>query len=118
MHGTAPQLGEIAAITRRGSNGAFRCRGSHLSALDADHARSIGGLRQIAIGGQDCAAALSGAFTGDLSAEMLKDAGATWVIVGFSERRQHHGETDAMVAQKAKAVMARWAAGNRLHRRN
>jgi triosephosphate isomerase len=45
-----------------------------------------------------------GAFTGDVSAEMLQDAGATWVIVGHSERRQHHGETDAIVAAKAKAV--------------
>jgi triosephosphate isomerase len=58
----------------------------------------------VAIGGQDCHAQPAGAFTGDISAEMLKDAGATAVIVGHSERRQYHGETDAAV--RAKAVAA------------
>src|SRR5690606_37406791 len=51
-----------------------------------------------------CHAEASGAFTGDLSAEMLKDAGATAVIVGHSERRTLHGETDDMVRAKAKAA--------------
>ena len=62
----------------------------------------------VALGGQDCHAEAAGAFTGDVSAEMLKDAGASYVIVGHSERRQFHGETDAMVAAKAKAA---WRAG-------
>ena len=57
-----------------------------------------------ALGGQDCHARASGAFTGDISAEMLKDAGASYVIVGHSERRQYHGETDQTVAAKAKAA--------------
>ena len=61
-----------------------------------------------ALGGQDCRAEASGAFTGDLSAEMLKDAGASAVIVGHSERRQYHGERDADVAAKARAA---WRAG-------
>lgn len=56
------------------------------------------------LGGEDCHAEISGAFTGDVSAEMLKDAGASAVIVGHSERRQYHGETDAEVAAKAKAA--------------
>ena len=64
--------------------------------------------KEIAIGGQDCHAEPSGAFTGDVSAEMLKDAGASTVIVGHSERRQYHGETDAVVAAKACAA---WRAG-------
>jgi triosephosphate isomerase (TIM) len=59
---------------------------------------------RIAIGGEDCHTEIAGAFTGDVSAEMLKDAGATAVVVGHSERRQHHGETDAIVAAKAKAA--------------
>lgn len=63
---------------------------------------------RIAIGGQDCRAEASGAFTGDISAEMLKDAGASYVIVGHSERRQYHGETDSAVAQRARAA---WRAG-------
>jgi triosephosphate isomerase (TIM) len=62
---------------------------------------------RVAIGGQDCHAEPAGAYTGDIAAEMLKDAGAGAVIVGHSERRQHHGETDAMV--RAKALAARRA---------
>jgi triosephosphate isomerase len=58
----------------------------------------------IAIGGQDCHALASGAYTGDVSAEMLRDAGATAVILGHSERRQYHGETDQVVAAKMKAA--------------
>jgi triosephosphate isomerase len=58
----------------------------------------------IAIGAQDCHAEESGAFTGDLSAEMLADVGASCVIVGHSERRQHHGEKDADVRAKAEAA--------------
>jgi len=58
----------------------------------------------VGIGGQDCHAERAGAFTGDLSAEMLKDAGASAVIVGHSERRSGHGETDAEVRAKASAA--------------
>ena len=58
----------------------------------------------IATGGQDCHANVSGAHTGDISAEMLKDAGASAVIVGHSERRADHGETDAVVREKAFAA--------------
>lgn len=61
----------------------------------------------IAFGGQDCHAEASGAHTGDVSAEMLKDAGASYVIVGHSERRTNHHETDAQV--KAKALAAKRA---------
>jgi triosephosphate isomerase (TIM) len=62
----------------------------------------------IQIGGQDCRAEAFGAFTGDISAEMLADAGATAVIVGHSERRTYHHETDAEVRAKAQAA---WRAG-------
>ncbi len=58
----------------------------------------------IALGGQDCHAKATGAFTGDVSAEMWADLGARFVIVGHSERRQYHAETDAIVADKAAAV--------------
>ncbi len=60
----------------------------------------------MALGGQDCAAHENGAFTGDVSANMLADIGAQYVILGHSERRQGHAETDAEVAQKAKAAHA------------
>ena len=59
---------------------------------------------KVLLGGQDCHKAVSGAHTGDISAEMLKDAGARAVIVGHSERRQDHGETDARVRAKAEAA--------------
>lgn len=59
---------------------------------------------RIAIGGQDCHAEPSGAFTGDISAEMHKDAGASAVIVGHSERRTYHRETDGEVRAKAMAA--------------
>ncbi|MGD0152054.1 MAG: triose-phosphate isomerase [Xanthobacteraceae bacterium] len=62
---------------------------------------------RVGIGGQDCHAEPAGAYTGDIAAEMLKDAGAVAVIVGHSERRRYHGETDAMV--RAKALAARRA---------
>jgi triosephosphate isomerase len=58
----------------------------------------------VAIGGQDCHGMESGAHTGDISAEMLKDAGAWFVIVGHSERRADHGETDSAVQEKALAA--------------
>jgi triosephosphate isomerase (TIM) len=66
-------------------------------------AREAVGSR-VAIGGQDCHAKESGAFTGDLSPEMLADAGADYVIVGHSERRQYHAEKDADVCAKAAAA--------------
>jgi triosephosphate isomerase len=72
--------------------------------LIVEAVRAAEGSR-VAIGGQDCHAEAAGAFTGDISAEMLRDAGATHVIVGHSERRQYHGETDAIVAAKAAAAL-------------
>lgn len=60
----------------------------------------------VAVGGQDCHADAQGAHTGDIAAPMLADAGARWVILGHSERRQNHGETDAQVHAKAMAALA------------
>jgi triosephosphate isomerase (TIM) len=64
--------------------------------------------RGVAIGGQDCHAESAGAHTGDIAAEMLRDAGAEAVILGHSERRADHGETDTEVAAKVRAA---WRAG-------
>ncbi len=58
------------------------------------------------LGSQDVSAQASGAYTGEVSAAMLKDFGARYAIVGHSERRQYHGETDALVADKARAALA------------
>ena len=59
---------------------------------------------KVAVGGQDCHVKVSGAHTGDVAAEMLRDAGATAVIVGHSERRSDHGETSKIVRAKADAA--------------
>lgn len=63
-------------------------------------------VQNIGVGGQDCHVEESGAFTGDISAPMLKDAGGDFTIVGHSERRALHGETDAVVCAKAEAAHA------------
>ncbi len=59
----------------------------------------------VAVGGQDCHQAKQGAHTGDIGAPMLRDAGATWVILGHSERRHNHGETDELVREKTLAAV-------------
>ncbi len=72
---------------------------------------TVGGLiagSGIALGGQDCHAAAKGAFTGDISPEMLADAGCTHVILGHSERRYGHGDDDAAVHDK---ILGAWRAG-------
>ena len=76
--------------------------------LIAAFAAKLAGSKGLAIGGQDCHPKPSGAHTGDISAEMLADAGASAVIVGHSERRADHGEGDSLVRQKAEAA---WRAG-------
>jgi triosephosphate isomerase len=72
----------------------------HLAAV----AEILKGSR-IAVGGQDCHEARQGAHTGDIAAPMLRDVGATWVILGHSERRQNHGETDELVREKTLAAV-------------
>lgn len=110
MNGTSASLGELAAI----GNGFMRGLETETDALVCVPAtllwRAAEVLRRTPVkaGGQDCHAKESGAHTGDVSAEMLKDAGASFVIVGHSERRTDHGETDAAVRAKAEAA---WRAG-------
>jgi triosephosphate isomerase len=70
----------------------------------ASVARALNGS-PVAVGGQDCHQARQGAHTGDVAAPMLRDAGASWVILGHSERRQNHGETDDLVREKCLAAM-------------
>jgi triosephosphate isomerase (TIM) len=107
MHGLAASIGELKKIIA----GAPQLANVELmvcppATLVAGFAAAARGSR-VLIGGQDCHALPSGAYTGDIAAEMLKDAGAAAVIVGHSERRQYHGETDAAV--RAKALAARRA---------
>jgi len=66
-----------------------------------ESAAAVGLPYRIAIGGQDCSSETNGAFTGELSAEMLSDAGATFALLGHSERRRRHCETDENIRQKA-----------------
>jgi triosephosphate isomerase len=76
--------------------------------LIAAFAAKAQGVKTLSVGAQDCHPKASGAHTGDLAAEMLADAGARAIIVGHSERRADHGESDALVRRKAEAV---WRAG-------
>lgn len=107
MNGLLASLAEIAAMG--GSyDAALRprlelvvCPPATLIGMAAE----ISSRASIGLGGQDCHTAQSGAYTGDLSAEMLKDLGAKYVIVGHSERRTGHGETDAIVEAKAAAAL-------------
>jgi triosephosphate isomerase len=107
MNGLRASVGELEKIIAGAKNLAnvdlMVCPPATLIAGFAAAARGS----DVAIGGQDCHALASGAYTGDISAEMLKDAGAVAVIVGHSERRQYHGESDADV--RAKALAARRA---------
>jgi triosephosphate isomerase len=106
MNGLTGALAEIDALAAGLVAGCdvLICPPATLLAPMAARAAGTG----IAVGGQDCHAAASGAHTGDISAEMLADAGATAVIVGHSERRADHGEADAEVRAKAEAA---WRAG-------
>jgi triosephosphate isomerase (TIM) len=104
MNGLKASLGQLTAIIA----GVQRFANADVmicppATLIAQFATAAAGSR-VAIGGQDCHALAAGAYTGDISAEMLKDAGAVAVIVGHSERRRYHGETDAMVRDKALAA--------------
>src|SRR5580658_2120318 len=104
MNGLEASAGELTAIivgARDLPNADFLiCPPATLVARFAELARGS----RVIIGGQDCHAEPAGAYTGDIAAEMLKDAGAGAVIVGHSERRRYHGETDAMVRGKALAA--------------
>lgn len=106
MNGTSAALVEVDALrdALEGEPAACRvaiCPPATLIGRLSDRAGSA-----IEVGGQDCRAEAGGAFTGGISAAMVRDAGATLVILGHSERRQEFGETDALVARKAEAAVA------------
>ncbi len=105
MNGVAASLDEAAAVAdgaRAVAGGVDVMLCPPATLLDRMRRRTAG--TPLMIGGQDCHAAAAGAHTGDVSAEMLADAGAMAVIVGHSERRTDHGETDAIVLAKAAAA--------------
>ncbi|PWR04181.1 triose-phosphate isomerase [Meridianimarinicoccus roseus] len=107
MNGGSVELGEIRTLMGRAATrqtDMLICPPATL----IDRMRALLGDAPMAVGGQDCHTATSGAHTGDISAAMLVDAGASHVIIGHSERRQDHGETDATVRAKTTAA---WNAG-------
>src|SRR6267154_4370105 len=109
MNGLKASLAEFEAMLAgagplAGKADLLVCPPATLITAFADKARGS----KLAVGAQDCHPKVSGAHTGDLSAEMLADAGAAAIIVGHSERRAEHGESDALVRQKAEAA---WRAG-------
>lgn len=106
MNGTGDSLGEIRALAAAHPSPACDVLICPPATLLSRLSEAAGDA--IATGGQDCHANASGAHTGDTSAEMIADAGGSYVIVGHSERRTDHGETDAVVRAKAQAA---WRAG-------
>ena len=104
MNGLTQEAASLAAALRAGAEGLacdlLVCPPFTQIAMVGD----ILGETAVAVGGQDCAAETAGAHTGDISAEMLADAGCSAVILGHSERRQDRGETDATVRAKALAA--------------
>ena len=104
MHGTRAMLSEARAIDRAAQ------RHMKVEVALAPPFTLIHPIHreaeQISVGAQDCHHAEGGAHTGDISAAMVADAGAKFVILGHSERREAHGETDALVRAKAEAALA------------
>jgi triosephosphate isomerase len=106
MNGLADSLGEAEALSKALTSEPANCRVAlcpPATLIQRMTAHLRGG--PVEIGAQDCHAEVSGAFTGDVSAEMLRDAGAHLVILGHSERRTLHHETDADVAAKVQAAL-------------
>ncbi|MFN3857977.1 MAG: triose-phosphate isomerase [Caulobacter sp.] len=106
MNGLAQSLDEARAVAAaiEGQPPACRVALCPPATLVARMADILGGTG-VEVGGQDCRAEACGAFTGDIAAEMLADAGAGLVILGHSERRAGYGETDAAVAAKVEAAL-------------
>ena len=105
MNGMAASLAEIGALTAAHPSPACEMLLCPPATLLAQMNWAAKGSA-LALGGQDCHQDASGAHTGDVSAAMLRDAGASYVILGHSERRADHGETDALVLAKAGAAGA------------
>ncbi|GAA0637289.1 triose-phosphate isomerase [Brevundimonas lenta] len=107
MNGAGADLAEVAALRASLDETPAACRVAicpPATLIQRMAAAQTGG--PVEIGAQDCRAEASGAYTGDISASMLVDAGATLVILGHSERRQGYGETDLLVSAKAEAALA------------
>jgi triosephosphate isomerase (TIM) len=107
MNGLSASLVEVEAMRRAadaGEAGVAELVVCPPATLLAQAAWKLRGGK-LGLGAQDCHPEASGAFTGDISAPMLKDAGAAYVIVGHSERRTHHHETDQLVRAKAEAAL-------------
>lgn len=104
MNGLAAALGEARAVAAGLGATPARVALCPPATLVERMSAALAGT-PVLVGGQDCRAEESGAFTGDISAEMLADAGARLVILGHSERRAGYGETDAVVAAKVGAAL-------------
>jgi len=107
MNGLTASLVELKAMREAvdaGKAGAAELAVCPPATLLAQAAAALKGGK-VSLGAQDCHAKDAGAFTGDIAAPMIKDAGASYVIVGHSERRQYHGETDVTVKAKAEAAL-------------
>jgi len=106
MNGLEASLGEVRALIGALEDRSPGCRVAicpPATLLERLACSATGSALEVV--GQDCRAETSGAFTGDVSAEMLRDCGANLVILGHSERRAGYGESDSVVASKAEAAL-------------
>ncbi len=110
MHGLKADLATVKEIAAHAEAQGRRLGGDRVAlclpfTLIAPAADALGAEAPILLGGQDCHTEEKGAFTGDVAAAMVKDAGADLVILGHSERRRGHGETSALVRAKQEAAL-------------
>ena len=105
MNGLKADIAEIEAIAAGATANGPECLICPPTTILAT-AKAAVGDKPLKLGAQDCHTAEKGAHTGDISVAMLTDAGANYIIVGHSERRADHGETDAEVKAKAEAILA------------
>jgi len=108
MNGNAQSLAEVKAVSEATKIESGVDMALCPPATLVSRAAGIAANSPLAVGGQDCHAAVNGAHTGDIASEMIADAGGSLVIVGHSERRADHDEADSVVRSKAEAV---WRAG-------
>ena len=111
MNGTLAEARKLAQAVAAGVDSVLLKTCDFVVCPPAPHLGTVGEALKggaVSLGAQDCALTENGAYTGDISASMLADSGCKYVILGHSERRQHHGETDKDVAWKARLA---WAQG-------
>lgn len=106
MHGSPEMVAGLVAEVAQGIAGAQAEAAVCPVSVHIAQAIGLAGATALKVGAQNCSEHVQGAYTGEVSANMLAELGCSWVILGHSERRQYFGESDALVADKSVAVRA------------